>query len=85
MVTEISLAARAGRRVIRGYQVLWAGTTPRCRFAPTCSQYAYDAIGVFGLGRGSWKAVKRVGRCHPWHPGGYDPVVDPNIHSVSGR
>ena len=47
---------------------------PRCRFTPSCSQYAVDAIRTHGAGRGSWLAIKRVGRCHPFHPGGEDPV-----------
>jgi uncharacterized protein len=44
-----------------------------CRFHPTCSQYAVEAVQSFGALRGSWLAVKRLGRCHPWHPGGFDP------------
>lgn len=48
-----------------------------CRFYPSCSQYAAEAIGKHGVGRGVVMAVKRVGRCHPWHPGGLDPVADP--------
>jgi putative membrane protein insertion efficiency factor len=44
-----------------------------CRFHPTCSQYAVEAVQSFGALRGSWLALKRLGRCHPWHPGGFDP------------
>jgi putative membrane protein insertion efficiency factor len=44
-----------------------------CRFHPTCSQYAIEAVQSFGALRGSWLAIKRLGRCHPWHPGGFDP------------
>ena len=47
---------------------------PSCRFYPTCSQYALDAIGRYGALKGSWLAVKRILKCHPFHPGGYDPV-----------
>lgn len=47
---------------------------PRCRFYPSCSQYAQQAILRFGLLSGGWLALKRLGRCHPWHPGGLDPV-----------
>ena len=50
---------------------------PRCRFEPSCSQYGFDAIATYGLARGGWMATKRIGRCHPWHDGGYDPVPRP--------
>jgi hypothetical protein len=47
---------------------------PRCRFAPSCSEYAVVAIRTHGAARGSWLAMKRVARCHPFNPGGHDPV-----------
>ncbi|MEE9319107.1 MAG: membrane protein insertion efficiency factor YidD [Granulosicoccus sp.] len=49
---------------------------PRCRFYPTCSEYASQAISVHGSLRGSLMAVRRIGRCHPFHPGGFDPVPE---------
>jgi uncharacterized protein len=48
--------------------------SPRCRFLPTCSTYAVGAVREHGALRGSWLAARRVGRCHPWNPGGIDPV-----------
>jgi len=47
---------------------------PSCRFAPTCSQYAIEAIEVHGAVKGGWLSVKRISKCHPLHPGGFDPV-----------
>jgi hypothetical protein len=46
----------------------------RCRFTPSCSQYAIDAIEKYGAFAGGWRAVKRIGRCHPWGGQGYDPA-----------
>lgn len=49
-------------------------TPPSCRYVPTCSQYAVQAIEKYGVARGGWMAIKRILRCNPFHPGGYDPV-----------
>ena len=55
--------------------------TPRCRFAPSCSEYALTALAEHGAARGLWLAVKRIARCHPFNPGGYDPVPT-RVHSA---
>jgi len=61
--------------LIRGYQLFVSPVLgANCRYAPSCSQYAVEAIDSHGAVRGSWLAVKRVGRCHPWGGSGYDPV-----------
>lgn len=60
---------------VRGYQLLVSSwTMPSCRFAPSCSSYAIGALERHGALRGSWLAVRRIGRCHPWGGHGYDPV-----------
>jgi uncharacterized protein len=69
-----SVAARVLIVPIRGWQHLSRHLPPRCRFHPSCSQYAVEALERHGARRGAWLAVRRVGRCHPWHPGGLDPV-----------
>jgi len=64
--------------LIRGYRLLfspWVGG--QCRFYPTCSVYAEQAIRQFGALKGSWLAARRLGKCHPWHPGGMDHLPAP--------
>ena len=87
MLTNESSASGARALVIRwltaaAQLLLWAyrGAVspylgPRCRFAPSCSDYAGQALRRYGLRRGTWMALRRLLRCHPFHPGGWDPVV----------
>jgi putative membrane protein insertion efficiency factor len=71
--------------MIRGYQKAISPLFPAsCRFVPTCSQYGYEAIQHYGAIRGGYMAVRRILRCHPFHPGGYDPVPLPEQESGSG-
>ncbi|WP_052364927.1 membrane protein insertion efficiency factor YidD [Halotalea alkalilenta] len=61
--------------LVRGYQYLISPVLgPRCRFWPSCSSYAIEALETHGPLRGGWLALKRILKCHPWHPGGVDPV-----------
>ncbi|MCC5898861.1 MAG: membrane protein insertion efficiency factor YidD [Phormidium sp. BM_Day4_Bin.17] len=70
-----AIAKQTALTLIRAYRLLispW--TLPSCRFQPTCSTYAVEAIERFGPWRGGVLALRRILRCHPFHPGGYDPV-----------
>jgi uncharacterized protein len=61
--------------LIRGYQLLLSPLLGNnCRFQPTCSEYAIEALRAHGVARGLWLAVRRIGRCHPWGGAGHDPV-----------
>ncbi|NMG59166.1 membrane protein insertion efficiency factor YidD [Geitlerinema sp. P-1104] len=70
-----AIAKQSALTLIRAYRLFispW--TLPSCRFQPTCSTYAVEAIERFGPWRGGFLALRRILRCHPFHPGGYDPV-----------
>ena len=72
---QLTIGQRIVLALIRFYQ---HGLSPllgsNCRFYPTCSHYTYEAIAKYGVLKGGWMGLRRIGRCHPWHAGGYDPV-----------
>jgi uncharacterized protein len=71
----MSPLARVLTLLVRGYQLVLSPLFgPRCRFYPSCSAYAVEAIGTHGAIRGTWLAIRRLLRCHPWNPGGVDHV-----------
>jgi len=79
--TPPSRPARVLMTPIRAWRLISQYLPPRCRFYPSCSAYALDALAEHGAARGAWLAIRRVGRCHPWHDGGLDPVPPSNRRS----
>ncbi|MCG9894631.1 MAG: membrane protein insertion efficiency factor YidD [Fimbriimonadaceae bacterium] len=71
---RLSLDRRIGIALIRGYQKSTRWMPPTCRFTPSCSAYTLEAVRRYGLLKGSWLGIKRIARCHPYNPGGEDPV-----------
>ncbi|MBX3096935.1 MAG: membrane protein insertion efficiency factor YidD [Fimbriimonadaceae bacterium] len=69
-----NLGIRGGVAMIRVYQRSTKWVPPSCRYTPSCSQYTLEAIMKYGLVKGCWLGLKRIGRCHPFRPGGHDPV-----------
>jgi len=79
------MIGRALLRLIRFYsRAISPALPPRCRFYPTCSAYAAEAIARHGAARGSWLALRRLGKCAPWHPGGVDLVPDSRGSTSTG-
>ena len=75
MIAVRSLLVQPLLWLIRGYQLAISPMLGnRCRFYPSCSEYSMEALRRHGLFRGVWLTMRRVGHCHPWHPGGFDPV-----------
>ncbi len=68
------VGTRVGVTLIRLYRIVFAWLSASCRYEPTCSRYTEQAIVRYGLLRGSWMGARRIARCHPGYPGGYDPV-----------
>jgi putative membrane protein insertion efficiency factor len=73
---RLSPAAWILRGAVRAYQVVRAGRPSPCRYWPSCSQYAVEAIERHGAARGGWLAARRIARCHPWGGHGVDPVPE---------
>jgi putative membrane protein insertion efficiency factor len=74
---RMSVAARLLWALVRAYQLARGERPSACRYWPSCSQYALEALELHGARRGSWLAARRLARCHPWGPHGVDPVPEP--------
>jgi putative membrane protein insertion efficiency factor len=80
----MTFPARVLAVLIRGYRAI-PKSVARCRFHPTCSAYALEAITTHGAARGTWLAARRIARCHPFNAGGIDPVPQAGLPSWSRR
>ena len=82
----MSVASRIACGVVRGYQLLLRPLLPAaCRFQPSCSEYARESLSSHGVIWGGWLALRRLARCHPFNPGGYDPPPDALTRPREGR
>jgi uncharacterized protein len=73
-VTHVGILERMGIAMIHAYRFAFGWMPSSCRYEPSCSRYTEQAIEKYGLLRGSWMGARRIARCHPGQPGGYDPV-----------
>jgi putative membrane protein insertion efficiency factor len=80
----VSPGARLMAGAVRGYRLVRRPGRPACRYLPSCSEYALEALETHGALRGGWLTLRRLGRCHPWGGFGYDPVPAPP-HLQEGR
>jgi putative membrane protein insertion efficiency factor len=82
-VSPVTRPARVLMVPIRGWRLISANLAPRCRYEPSCSQYALEALERHGARKGAWLAARRIGRCHPWGGYGADPVPEANTRSMT--
>jgi hypothetical protein len=75
----VSPMARLMTGAVRGYRLVRRPDRPACRYLPSCSEYALEALESHGALRGGWLTLRRLGRCHPWGGFGYDPVPGPHL------
>jgi putative membrane protein insertion efficiency factor len=73
-LTHVGILERVGIGMIHAYRFAFSWLPSSCRYQPTCSVYTEQAIARYGLIRGAWMGARRIARCHPGHPGGFDPV-----------
>jgi len=77
--SRVHLPARLAMGMVRAYQWAFAGRVSPCRYVPSCSSYAVEALEVHGFVRGGWLSLRRLGRCHPWGQSGWDPVPERKV------